>query len=132
MIFVWAILSLFSSNSYASESKCFEKMKLEFLENGKVVSKLASFCVTDSPWMVISKSCLKNAGCLALKNMTKASLSTAKIQSSTANPYFNACKIRGGKPRIYSYSPSKGAAKVELSLCEFSDDSFVNVEFSGS
>ena len=109
----------------SNKVSCHDKATVSEILDGKKKESKLSFCISLEPYFVMSKSCLSGGACAARAAAMSPGVSPKNFLSSAGNPTFLFCKSRGGLPKtIQIFVPQKR----EISICQFPDGSFLNVE----
>lgn len=107
-----------------SKVQCFEKGKIRYPKNKKMITMEKSFCINHFEQRVLSYNCIVNKDCLALKSYRGKS-GLMLTHGNIGTPSDRKCEALKGSPQLIEYFDGK---KWEHdNLCFFDDDSFISV-----
>ena len=106
------------------EFRCKDQGKIRWVQNQRLISKVAPFCLGHIQFEIISKGCLRDSSCQAMRNYRQGPI---KIDSmpETSNPFHDHCRTLDGVPRLIEYQ--LGNRWKETGICEFPDRSYISV-----
>jgi len=127
-ILIYCLWFLTPTLSQAIETIC-TYGKTKYIYIGKPIIKKEPYCLTypedQKKASLISLNC-KNKTCEALKEPSQI-ISKQKLYSEIGSPGFHLCRTLKGKPQLLDYW--HGNQWHSTSRCQFSDDSFIEIDY---
>lgn len=114
-----------SLTTYASEFRCSVGQGMYRISNKKEVLVTRKYCYGHPVYGVVSHKCIKaNKKCLAV--IVYEATKKIKVNYKTnKTPFHQKCSINGGKTVFVNFKTE--SKKVETSICQFSDGSFISM-----